>query len=234
MMIVCQVCHTENNHLAITCKTCRGFLQARIENLDLFRVAWNVIERPRRAFHLVAVAQHKNYSLLLASIAGMAFVFFFFWVIKAGEYSESLINILAAGAVTGPPIGLVVVLLYATCSKVVSRFSGVGVSLWQLYAVASYSLVPVVISAILVLPIELMTFGIFFFTKNPSPYLLKPVSYGVMLALDGAFGMWSLCLLTIGMRTLFDERWPTTFLRVLVSLGIVVGAVVAVVWHFGP
>lgn len=233
-MIVCAVCHTENSHLAITCKRCGGFLQARIENLDLFSVAWKVLERPRKAFHIVAVAQHKNYSLLLSGIAGVGIVFFLFWSIEAGEYSESLINLMAAGFASGPLIGLLIVWSYAVCMRLISVFSNVRISLWQLYAVTSYALVPVVASVVFVLPIELMTFGLYFFTKNPSPYLLKPLSYVIMLILDGGFALWAFILLLVGTKTLFNGGWWMTIVRVLIAVAIVVGSVVVVLVQVVP
>lgn len=233
-MIICAVCHTQNSHLAITCKQCRGFLQTRIENLDLFSIGWKTIERPRKAFHSIAVAQHKNYSLLLAGTAGIAMVFLLFWMIKAGEYSASLINILVAGFSTGPVFGLLVVLAFSVSMRLLSYFSEVRVSLSQLYAVSSYALVPIVASVVLILPIEVMTFGVYFFTKNPSPFMLKPLSYIILLGLDGIFAAWTLVLLFVGMKTMYNESWLATGVRVVISLVVVSGAVALAVSHFVP
>ncbi|MBI4546396.1 MAG: YIP1 family protein [Ignavibacteriae bacterium] len=222
-MITCTICQTQNHHLAVICSSCGSFIQARIENIDLFATSWKVLESPRKAFHTIAVAQHKNYILFLSAVAGIAFTFFTFWVIKAGEFSESLLNILAAGFAVGPVVGILVVLLYAALLTSISHVMRLSVSLKNAYAVTTYALVPIIISVILVLPIEILTFGIYFFTSKPSPYALKPVSYVILLILDGIFTLWSLLLLWVGIKVLLDSSWMKALSVMLISLVIILG-----------
>ncbi len=207
-MIRCPVCGTNNHHLAVVCTSCGGFLQTRVENLDLFQTAWNILERPARTFHLIAIARHKNYMLVLAAIAGIALTFLTFWIIKAGDHTTSLVNLLAAGLAVGPPAGIVVNGLIALSLFAAARAGGTSIRFRNAYAMTSYALVPVVISVVILLPLELMSFGIYFFTANPSPYVLKPVSYLLLLGLDGTFGIWSLVLYLVGIQRLSNLRWP--------------------------
>ena len=227
----CAVCHAENDHLATVCTSCGGFLQRRIENLDLFSSSWQVLERPVAGFRIIALAKHKNYMVLLSAVAGFAFVFGFFWLAKAGEYAQNLINILAAGLALGPPVGIVVVLSVSWAIVVFSRFMRLRVRLRDVYAVAAYASVPLILSSILLLPIEVLSFGTYFFTRDPSPYLIRPLSYVTLLALDGAFGLWSVILLWVGLRVLFNAGWSRpagAVLTVLLLAGLVVAAVIGV------
>lgn len=222
-MIECSVCNTTNDHLATICKSCGAYLQTRTDSLDLFQTAWNVLENPKKAFHTIAVATHKNYSYIIPAIAGYAFVFFLFWLLRAGEYTNSLLNFLAAGFVAGPPFGILAVLIFSVVISILLRARGRDVSFRNCMAVISYSLIPVVVSVFIVLPLEIMTFGLFFFTSNPSPYLLKPFSYVALLVLDGIFSAWTLILISFGVKTLTGRRWIESAAYELIAIGFLTG-----------
>ncbi|HZY09578.1 MAG TPA: YIP1 family protein [Bacteroidota bacterium] len=219
-MIACSICHSENHHLAIVCTSCGSFLQTKIDNLDLFTTIGTIIENPRKAFHKIAIAQHKNYMVFLSAIFGIGLIFFIYWLINIGEYFDKLLNILASGFFTGPFVGIITVVFFSVILVIIARILKIRVKLRNTMAVIAYALIPIVLSVILVLPIEILTFGTFFFTKNPSPLLLKPASYIVLLGLDGMFIMWSFILLTIGAKVLFEANWQTVSFILITSLAI--------------
>jgi hypothetical protein len=217
-MITCSICNTINHHLSVICSSCGGFIQNKIDNLDLFSTAWKIIESPIKAFRQIAIAEHKNYVLFLCGMAGIALIFFVFWIIKAGEYSESLLNILVAGFVVGPFLGLFTVLLFSTVHLAIIKIFGFKVKFKNIFAVTAYALGPIVLSVIIFLPIEIITFGIFFFSANPSPYSLKPMSYCTLVGLDGLSALWTIILLLCGTRALLEAKWLNVILTVSTSL----------------
>jgi hypothetical protein len=87
-------------------------------------------------------------------------------------------------------------------------------------------MIPAILSAVFILPIEFLTFGIYFFTSNPSPYTIKPASYILLLCLDGLFALWSIVLLFIGIKVLLNVKWLYVFLFIIVVF-IIIGVVVA-------
>lgn len=224
-MIVCPVCRTHNHHLAVVCSSCRSFIQTRIENLDLFTTAWGIIEHPRKTFLTIALAKHKNYSLLLSAISGIGFIFTIFWIIKAGNYADSLMNILSAGLCIGPLLGVIVVLVYSIIMKLVGRLFSARITFRNLFAMNAYALMPIVISVGLVLPIELLSFGRFFFSTNPSPLVIKPFSYIILLCLDGMLSIWTIILQFVGYKVLDDAQWLKIILINLLSFGICIGII---------
>lgn len=228
-MIQCPVCNLSNHHLTVICKGCGSYLQNKIENLDLFSTIWNILERPGKAFHNIAIATHKNYSYILSGISGIGFIFFIFWIINAGEYTNSLLNFLFAGISIGPPLGIITVLLYTFILIISTRLGGEKVTFRNGFAVVSYSLIPIVISIIFILPIEVMTFGLFFFSKNPSPYLLKPFSYVMLLVLDGIFLLWTFLLLWKGIKALTDRGWIFISAVQIITISILCGLYYAVI-----
>jgi hypothetical protein len=229
-MMPCPVCGAENSHLAVVCTKCGSFLQQRVENLDLFACAWSILERPTRGFRTVALARHKNYVVLLSAAAGFGFAFGFFWLAKMGEYASNLVNILGAGLVLGPPAGILTVLFASIVIVLSARVMHLPVRLRDAYAVSAYAVVPVILTVILFLPVELMSFGPYFFARSPSPYLLRPFSYIALLALDGAFALWSVILLVIGVRVLLRATWVRSALAVGITL-LLAGLGVAALLH---
>ena len=206
-MIICKVCRIPNHHLSTICVSCGSYLQQKIDNIDLFQTLWNVIESPRRGFRMVALAAHKNYCIFISSVAGVGFAFTLFWYIHVGDVVPELIPLLIMGVLFGMILGPVTVVIFALLLKAVSAIAGMKTRFRNIYAVTSYALVPVLLSVFLILPIELLTFGSFMFSSNPSPYLLRPFSYVMIIGFDGLCALWTVILLAIALKVLTEESW---------------------------
>jgi hypothetical protein len=232
--MLCSVCSAENDHLATVCSGCGSYLQQRVDNLDLFACAWSVVEGPTKGFRRIALARHKNYIVVLSAAAGVAFVFGFFWLANAGEYADNLINILGAGLVLGPPAGIVLILLVSGAIVLSARAMKLRVRLRDAFAVSSYASLPLIFTALLFLPIELISFGPYFFMKSPSPYLIRPFSYVTLLGLDAAFALWSVVLLLVGVRVLLNAGWARSAAAVASALLVAGGLTAALLRFFTP
>jgi hypothetical protein len=219
-MIECSVCKTQNHHLAINCSSCGGYLQQKIETLDLFNISWMLIEHPGKAFHRISIATHKNYIIFLSGLGGIGLLFSGFWFFKIGDIIPSLLRFLGIGIGAGILFGEIFVLLLSFLIWIILRIEKKSVAFRQAFVTTAYSLIPVIISVILLLPIEVLTFGTNFFGTNPSPYILKPFSYVVLLILDSLFGLWSIILLWIGIFKLRGTGWMRALAIELVVLAI--------------
>jgi hypothetical protein len=217
-MIICPVCKTENQHLSINCSECGGYIQQKIETLDLFSITWMLIEYPKKAFHRIAIATHKNYIVFLSAIAGIGLLFSSFWFYKIGDHVSSLLQLLGIGISSGLIFGNIFIFLLSIIIWLILKIEKRPVKFRQVFAVSAYSSIPIIISVIILLPLEVLTFGTYFFATNPSPYLLKPFSYIVLLGLDFLFGLWSLILLWIGINKLRDGGWIKATMIEIISL----------------
>ena len=197
-MILCSVCHTENDQYATICKKCGGFLQNRIPNLDLFDVLWKIIETPRNAFRLIMRAEHKNYALFLYSLSGIAVTFAGFWHFRLGTRFDNILLIILPAILLGIFIGIALCPIASLLQWGLSKMLGNKSSFRNSLGITSYSLLPIVLSLLFVLPIELLTFGMYFFTFNPPPITIKPISYMLLIGLDIALTVWAWILLIIG------------------------------------
>jgi hypothetical protein len=222
-MIKCTVCLAENDDFSTTCIKCKAFLQDRVPNLNLFETGWQIIESPSKAFRKIALAEHKNYVLFLFSILGVSLAFTAFWYLRLGTRFESLLDLIPSAVGIGVVFGLVASVVatgvYHLLAKMMGGMTGFRGSL----AVLGYATTPVAFSLVLVLPIELLTFGMYLFTGNPHPYLMKPLSYVLLIGFDGLIAVWTLALAVLGTRVGHQLSTVKSLIVVFVTTGLFIG-----------
>ena len=226
--MVCPICNAENSHLAVICTSCGSFIQSKVDNLDLFATVWQLLESPKSAFRRIAIAEHKNYTVFLSAMMGIGLAFLLMWLLKIGNGDIPLLNILIVGFVFGPFIGISSLLILTFVQKIVAGFLQLKAKFRNTRAIVAYAAVPIVFSVIIILPIEILTFGKYFFSSNPSPYVIKPFSYTVLLTLDGFCIVWSLALYFLGTKVLYNCGPTVAFLVSTVSITVYAG----LIWIF--
>jgi hypothetical protein len=221
----CPVCGAENESLAITCRSCKAFLQAKVDTLDLFASVWGLIESPRATMRKIVLSTHKNYVLLLSALAGIAALLAFAMWRELGRGVE-LGTIFMLSTLLGIVGGVAMNYLLGSFLIQVSRIlSGRG-SLRNTRAVLAYSCVPLVFWLVVFVPIEFGIFGKYLFEGNPSPAVLHPVPYYVLLALEIGLGLWGLFLLATGLAEANTYSRGRGFVAVAVLLAVLALAVV--------
>jgi hypothetical protein len=228
-MIRCPICSTENDDFAITCTHCKGFLQNRVPNLNFFETAWGVLESPRKTFRRIALAEHKNYALVLFSLFGISLTFTLMWYFNLGERFNTLLDLIITALLLGPGVGLVSCLLFLLPYVLFARIMGGKAAVRASLGVLAYALTPIVLSLFLVLPIELLTFGMYFFTSNPHPYVLKPVSYVMLIGFDVVVTVWTIFLVLLGSMVVQGLSFIRSIVTVALTLASVCGLFLLVV-----
>ncbi len=222
-MLRCPSCSFDNDDFAITCVQCKSYLQNRVPNLNFFETAWGILESPRATFRKITLAEHKNYVFFLFAGFGVAISFTTFWYLELGRFFDSLLFMIPwalAGGVVG---GLLLTPLVCAFGHLVGRALGSNQRFRNSNAMIAYSLVPVVLSLVLVLPIELMTFGMYLFTSNPPPFVIKPTSFVILTGFDTLMGVWTLVLTGIGMNVVYRfSAWKSAG-AVLMILFVILG-----------
>ncbi len=205
-MITCSVCKTENHHLNIICSSCGGFIQTKIENLDLFSILGKLIDNPKKAFLIISVARHKNYSVFLSLLFGIAFLNMIYESIHIGDLLNEDGSILLLLVLIGPLVGISLLSLYSITLLVVARLLVAPVKFRNIFAVCSYSTIPFSIFFILFFPIKLLTFGISHYGIYPPAQIINPIVYYISFYLEFIFFLWFLFLSTTGIKTLYDLK----------------------------
>jgi hypothetical protein len=199
-MIKCPVCLAENSDFATVCLNCKAFLQDRIPNVNFFETAWKVIESPQVAFRRIVLSEHKNFSLFLFSFFGISLSFTAFWYFRLGNRFFSLLDVIQWALISGVAAGLASAIFLTLVYHVAARAFGGRARIRDSMGLLAYALVPIVISLFLVLPIELLTFGMYLFTSNPSPYSIKPFSFVLLAGFDALVAVWTVVLSVVATR----------------------------------
>ncbi len=229
-MIECPVCTTKNGDLSVVCTSCGGYLQTRVQTLDLFQTLWQLIESPGKAFKRIILSEQKNYIHFLASVGGIGFIFTWLWRTHGGLFFENLMWLILLGILAGPVAGIAILYIGSAVSSVSSRTTGIRRRFRDVKSVFGYSLVPLVFATVFLMPLKLGLYGLYFFTGNPSPMVLNPAPYMVLLALDGLAVLWSVVLLAIGTHVLTSTRWRTSFILSVVTFAVIGSLFVPVPW----
>jgi hypothetical protein len=218
-MILCSVCAQANDDLQTICSSCGSYIQDRIPNIDFFATMWRLVESPKEAFHKITIAEHKNYVLFLMMFLGIATSFGLLWARHAGNEFNNLIYLILLGFVIGLGIALPIgLLLTVTVHWMLRLFGGKG-TLKNTYGVLGWSLMPIMLSVSILLPIQLASIGLRLFSTNPSPMDVKPLVYIVLLGLDGFAALWTINLARVGFCVAHKiSTWKSAGVSVLSAL----------------
>jgi hypothetical protein len=165
-------------------------------------------------------------------LSGIAVTFAGFWHFKLGDRFENILVLIFIAILIGIPLGIVLCPIASSLHCGISKILGNKASFRTSLGITSYSLTPIVLSFLLVLPLELLTFGMYFFTFNPPPITIKPILYMLLIGLDFALAVWAWVLLIIGTNvgnqiSLWKSIVTSSVVYGLLVIGLVAGGVYA-------
>lgn len=197
-VIICKSCNSENPYYEVICVNCHSFLRERIFNIDLWKTIEQLIETPVKAFRRIIQSEHKNFISLI-------FIFAVFKLFISSVYislilfkDEQALNhfitrfFLFAGGM------LVLLLIISLILRFVLKSGGIKARYKDLFALFTFSLMPYSFAAIILFPVELIIFGTYLFSVNPSPFIVKSLFAWVLLVLEILLIIWSVFLTGAG------------------------------------
>lgn len=193
-IIVCKNCNSENASYELICKNCKSYLRERIVNIDLWNIFSLIIESPSTAFNKIIQAEHKNFIVFLAFIIGLKVLINVMFVSIATinnekAYYNFFLNYLILFFVI-----VLSVFVYSFLLKFINNKSNLKTRLKDTVAIIIYSMLPYIIGAVLLFPLELILFGDSVFSVNPSPFLLKPTFAYILLGFEAVLVLWAMFL----------------------------------------
>ncbi len=221
-MFICSVCQKENDQFAITCNECGSYLQNKIANLDLFSTIWQLIEHPKNAFRIITLSKNKNYAFFLYLLTGVFISFTTTWYYEQGDKFDNLLILIIFLSIGGFILGGILSVVVPTIHWILTRIFKGKNTFRNSLAVTSYSFFPTLIALIVILPIQLMTFGMYLFTFNPHPIKIKPELYFIFILIDSLFILWSIILLIIGTEVSTQIKLWKAILIIFILLSILI------------
>ncbi len=220
---VCGSCKTENSFYSINCKSCNAFLRAKIVNIDLWDTLWKLLESPVKTAETLIQSEHKNFTITILILAGIKIGISLLAVSNAfflfDEEILSSLNFIIICTI------FFVILLFAVSYAITSlnKIFGIDNRFKDNLSIYSYSFLPIVLTLMILSPIQLALFGIYWFSFNPSPILFKPMAAYVMIFLEGLFYLWSLILLITSTYAQTKNKLYSVFIGLGVSIVLFTG-----------
>ena len=217
-VITCSNCGKENPFYKLTCENCKGYLRDRIYNLDLWQLIGALIESPVKAFSRIIQSEHKNFILLIAVLFSLrAFIDArYFSVLISGE-SPLRIGLIPELLITAGA-GFLVIWIFTFIFFFINKLNGLRTRIRDNNAILIYSLIPFSFALIILFPVELIIFGQYLFSDNPSPFVLKPVIAYTLLAFEGLLVLWGIFLSVCGFFSISRSLVYSVILGVIFNI----------------
>lgn len=192
--ITCSNCSTENPPYSYICKNCNSFIRERVFNIDLWNVIGLLIESPKKALELIVLSEHKNFiSFLLIFIAVKMLVNTrFISLISLGTFNPTTSLYLSYLIILG--ILVVYLILFSICFTFINKLLQITTRFRDNFTVLTYSLLPNVFGIIFLFIIELVVFGEYLFSINPTPFVIKGMTAYIFAGVEILLIVWSVFL----------------------------------------
>ena len=177
-VMICKSCGFENPYYEVICLNCHSFLRDRIFNIDLWKTVEQLIETPVKAFRRIIQSEHKNFISLIFIFAAFKLFISSIFISLALFKNEQALNLFSTRFLlfVGGILSLLFVL--SLLLLLVLKVGGIKTRFKDLFALFTFSLIPYSFAAIILFPVELIIFGTYLFSVNPSPFIIKSFFVG--------------------------------------------------------
>lgn len=215
---VCKNCQTLNPFHELTCRNCKSYLRERVYNLDLWKLLEQLIESPKNGFTKIIYSEQKNFIVFIILITSFKFylntIFFFL--------TNPLTNLSSANIIRNYLIVLlsvvVIISLFSLLIKITNQISGLVTRVKDIFSILSYSLIPNIFALAIFFPLELIFFGEYLFSNNPSPFIIKETVAYIMLVVELLLVVWTFFLAIMASYTLTKNVFYAIVMGILFGL----------------
>jgi len=196
--VTCPNCKSENPFYRTTCSDCKSYLRDRVYNLDLWKTVGLLVENPLEAFKLIIFSEQKNFIIFILIFAALKYLITarFAAMITLGEFQTSTSLVVSYLIVLGFISGFI--FMFAFLLTMIGNFFSLQTRFKDNLAILCYTQSAYAIALIILFPIELIVFGDYIFSVNPSPFVLKKNIAFLLSGIEIAFILWSILLSFFG------------------------------------
>jgi hypothetical protein len=221
--VTCPNCNSENPFYNSVCSGCKFYLRDRIYNIDLWTVISSLIESPAKAFRTIIFSEHKNFILFILLFVTIKYLINarFIAMVSVGEF-QSTIGLQYSYLIV---LGIMVIyfLLFSFVYKLSGNLNEINIRFKDTLALTIYSQIPVLFGLFILFPLELVIFGDFLFTLNPTPFVIKGNIAYFFLVLEIGLILWSIFLvfkafMAQNKQLLFSLTFASVFVALFLTL----------------
>ncbi len=198
--ILCENCNSENDFYNSNCKNCSALLRDKFPNIDLFSTIWHLIETPTNTLKKIIYTERKNFLQFLFVLLVIKLVFTSFFLqsvfcepVDYNKYLNLNLGIGFAGFI-------ILILFYPLLIKLVLKSNSISTRYKDNLALLVYTQMPLVLSLVILLPVEFALFGKYWIFSNPSPFLIKEIAAYTFSFMEVLVFIWSLLLFGIAIK----------------------------------
>ena len=192
--IVCNNCKTENPFYKLICENCKSYIRDRVYNIDLGNVIARLIDSPTAGFRTIIFSEHKNFLVFLILLSTLKFEIDSIFISLFFKKDVITLSNFATGYLVLVLILAAVFLLFSYLVTILNKRIGYESRVKDNYSIYFYSFLPHIFALIILFPLELVMFGEYLFSINPSPFALKEFIAYTLLILEILIILWSLFL----------------------------------------
>lgn len=190
-VLVCKNCGTENPFYSLNCSKCESYLRTRTSNIDLWQTIWQIFETPVKAGEKIIHSDHKNFLVSLLIVIAVKYATVAAMIYNSIYSRTEPMNVFPQAFIVGGVPIVLVLLLFSMIIKLLNSSFGIWNRVTDNLALYIYCFIPQVLGFLILTPIHFALFGEFFFSFNPSPFLIKPMAAYVLLIIEVMLFVWS-------------------------------------------
>jgi hypothetical protein len=192
--VTCPNCNSENPFYNSICSICRFYLRDRVYNIDLWATLSSLVESPSKAFRTIIFSEHKNFMIFVFLFVCIKYLINarFVSMISLGDFQSTVSLQISYLMLTGA--ALAYFLVFSLVYKLSARLNKIQIRLKDTFAIIVYSQVPFLFGLIILFTLELVIFGDYLFSINPSPLIIKGIIAYLFLALESGLVIWNIFL----------------------------------------
>ena len=193
--VTCPNCNSENPFYNSVCSRCKYYLRDRIYNLDLWAMVNSLIESPSKAFRTIIFSEHKNFIFFIIFFAAIKYLINarFIAMMSKGDFQSTIGLEYSYLIVIG--ITIIFFILFSLVHRLSGKLNEINMRFKDTLALILYSQIPLLLGLFVLFPLELVIFGDYLFSLNPTPFVIKGSIAYFFLIVEISLILWSTFLI---------------------------------------
>lgn len=197
----CKNCGHENALFRLNCTECNNYLRARVWNIDLWHDIRLLIESPTKGFQDIIWSEHKNFVVFIIIISAIKLMVDSFFLNMITENIAFLQHSFFMDYLLVLTEFVIFLVLFTFAVWYINKLISIETRIRDVFAIITYSFIPSIFALVSLFLVEIILFGSFLFSVNPSPLIIKPMLAYTLLVLEILVILWSAFLLALGFYT---------------------------------
>lgn len=216
--LICKSCNTKNPFYELTCVNCKSYLRERVYNIDLWKLLEDLVASPTKAFTKIIHAEQKNFILFILILVSIKFL-----INSALLFISIPENVLSSPSILRNYLVILfsvsfILSIFTYKIKLSNKFFGNQTRSKDIFAILSYALMPNIFAIAILFPLEVIFFGGYLFSNNPSPFIIKETEAYIFLILELLIILWTIFLSIIAIYTLTKSKLYSIFVGLVFNL----------------